>query len=68
MQAVSLIPAVFKTTKNSHKVDPAGQKPNTLNPHLVKQALQIHLRCKVYFSFGPRRTEAEYHRPELGDN
>jgi len=35
MQAVSRIPAVFLTTKNSHKVDPAGQKPNTLNPDLV---------------------------------
>ena len=27
MQAVSRIPAVFLTTKNSHKVEPAGVEP-----------------------------------------
>ena len=35
MQAVSRIPAVFLTTKNSHKVEPGGVEPPSKQGHTV---------------------------------
>ena len=36
----------------SKLVDPAGQKSNTLNPDLVKYALQTRLECQAHFPMG----------------
>jgi hypothetical protein len=44
MQAVSRIPAVFLTTKNSHKVEPAGVDPPLSTP-MVSRLSEFDSQC-----------------------
>jgi len=46
--------------KSTLLVDPAGQKPNTLNPHLVKQEIRL-----TYLSRSPKNKTGMHSAPRL---
>tara|TARA_B110000003_G_scaffold238819_1_gene244606 strand:- start:72 stop:413 length:342 start_codon:yes stop_codon:yes gene_type:complete len=55
MQAVSRIPAVFLTTKNSHKVEPKGLEPRTV---CLEGKCSIQLSYGIFFAICPKEQMA----------